>query len=101
LQEAPTVLVVGSHPQVLDHVVRSLRNAGYDAVGRIGLEEATEVMEQRDVDAMIVGGPSAHAVRDELVKRLRARHPYARIILPGDPLEAVTAVEEAFGADVN
>ncbi len=101
MQDAPMVLVVGSHPVMLEHAVQSLRAAGYDAVGRIGLAAATALMDERAIDALIVGGPAAHAVQDELVSRLRARHPYARVIDPRGPGGVVEAVEDAFGADAN
>jgi NAD(P)-dependent dehydrogenase (short-subunit alcohol dehydrogenase family) len=97
-----TVLVVGSHPGVTRYVAQSLRALGWTAVSALGAEAGLRALaEMQEVDAMVVGGPEALAARDKLEERLRAREPYAPVIVPSSPDEVGRELEEAFGTEVH
>lgn len=95
-----TVLVFGSHPDVVVYVVRSLRDAGYHVLSSLTRADTLRHLERASVDAMILGGPTAHQARDEVVAALRARAPWAPVFFPRHPDEALELVEQAFSRDV-
>lgn len=96
-----TVLVYGSHPEVTAYVAHSLRRAGYSVLASLRREETLRILEEQPVDALVIGGPSAHVHRAEVVAALRAHHPWAPVVLPRDPDDALEQVQRHFTSDAS
>jgi hypothetical protein len=96
--ELARVVVVGSHPVVLEYVSQCLVDAGFRTVACLGADEGAAALENAGaVDAIVLGGPSALAGRDRLLQLLKRNHPFARIIIPERPDEVVERVIASFG----
>lgn len=96
-----TILVVGSHPVVTRHVTQALEAEGWQAIGAVGPQAGMRAIAQHDVDAMVVGGPTALAERNRLESRLRERNRWAPVVVPEGLEDVVGAVERAFGGDAH
>lgn len=97
-----TVLVVGSDPDITQHVTESLRAQGWSAVSAVGPREGlSQLARLPEVDAMVVGGPEALAARSRLTAKLHARNPYARVVVPTSPDRVGAQLLEAFGGDAH
>ena len=91
-----TVLVYGSHPQILGYVAAQLHAAGYDVVPSLDRETTIAAIEERHVDVLVLGGPSAHEHREEVVTALLTRQPWAGLVFPGHPDDVLERVAEHF-----
>jgi DNA-binding NtrC family response regulator len=96
-----TILVVGSHPVVTRHVTEALRAEGWQAIPAVGAQAGLRAIAQHDVDAMVVGGPTALAERNRLESRLRERNRWAPVVVPDGVEDAVAAVERAFAGEAH
>ncbi|MES2640888.1 MAG: hypothetical protein V4850_15470 [Myxococcota bacterium] len=96
-----TILVVGSHPVVTRHVTEALRAEGWQAIAAVGPQAGMRAIAQHDVDAMVVGGPTALAERNRLESRLRERNRWAPVVIPDGLEDVVEAVQRAFGGDAH
>lgn len=97
--ELARVVVVGSHPVVLEYVSQSLVEAGSRTVACLGPDEGAAALNRHEsVDAIVIGGPLALAGRDRLLGLLRDRHPHARVIIPDRPDEVVDRLLASFEA---
>jgi DNA-binding NtrC family response regulator len=96
-----TILVFGSHPEVLAFVVEVLRRAGYGVRPSLTREDTLAILARESIDALVLGGPTAHAAADEVIAALKARHPYAAVLYPSSPEDVLVQVNRCFAEDVS
>lgn len=98
----PVVLLVGSHPDMTRHVAANLRLEGWEVHAAVGPQEGIKALETLpEIDAMVIGGPAAYAARTKLTSRLRAKHPYAPVVVPTSANGIGAQLVEAFGGDAH
>lgn len=91
-----TILVFGSHRDVLGYVIRALTAAGYETLQSLARDETLALIESRHIDVLVLGGPTAHQAKDVVVGALKRKHPWAPVILPEDPDDVLVQVERHF-----
>jgi hypothetical protein len=97
-----TILLVGSHPEMTAHVATLLRSQGWDVVSAVGAEAGLKTLDgMTEVDALIVGGPAAYSARDRLSARVRARNPYAPVVVPRSIEGLGQQLFDAFGGEAH
>ncbi|MCU0329672.1 MAG: hypothetical protein MUC47_01690 [Candidatus Kapabacteria bacterium] len=73
------VLVIGEHPQMLGHVIASLRHAGHDARGLVGSRAALTELRlsglPSSTDVVVIGGPVPPDLFNALVHEVRRSSP--------------------------
>lgn len=95
-----TILLVGSRPDMTQHVAARLRSEGWEVVPAVGPDEGIRALERLpEVDAMIVGGPAAWAARGRLAARLHQRNPFAPVVFPASIDGLGKQLLEAFGGE--
>lgn len=99
--ESVTILVFGSHPDITEYVARSLKRAGYRVLPSLTREDTLRHITQDSVDAMVLGGPTAHEAADEVIAALKGRWPWAPVLYPTSPDEVLELVKRQFTEDVS
>lgn len=94
-----TVLLYGSKPEIVRYISRRLSTAGYQVLPTLERDETLQAIATQDVDALVIGGPRAHEHREDVLKALRERHPFAPVFFPDHPDDVVELVDETFTAD--
>jgi DNA-binding NtrC family response regulator len=98
--ESVTILVFGSHPEITRYVTRSLKRAGYRVLPSLTREDTLRHIEESSVDAMVLGGPTAHDAADEVIAALKGRWPWAPVLYPTSPDDVLELVKRQFTEDV-
>ena len=97
-----TVLLIGSRADMTQHVAAALRSEGWDVVPVVGPEDGLKAIDRTpQVDALVVGGPTAFAARARLEARLHERHPYATVVFPSSVDGIGKDLERAFGGEAH
>lgn len=91
-----TVLVFGSHRDVTTWVVHHLEAAGYDVVSTLDADGALRCLDERHVDVLVLGGPTAWRARDVVLARKTARAPWAPVVFPTSPDDVLVQVNRHF-----
>jgi len=93
----PLVVVLGKHEYIMENAERLLRNAGFDTVGFISLEETMNHIRANAVDGMLIGGGVDPHDRLALVKMIKEEFPNVKVIEHfGGPATIVPEVQQAF-----
>jgi DNA-binding NtrC family response regulator len=91
-----TILVFGSQVELTTLVVRQLEAAGYEVVPVLKAADALQVLEERHVDVLVLGGPTAWRARDQVFASLVRKAPWAPVILPRSPGDVLVQIERHF-----
>ncbi len=74
------MLVVDDEPLVRAFAERTLRRAGYRVLVAADGREATDIASEQPIDLVLTDVVMPHMRGEEVVARIRARHPEVRVI---------------------
>ncbi len=89
------ILILGRHAEMLDIVLKQVKQQGYNATGTLTNEKALKAVKSNQFDAVILGGGVDLLSRQTLKQEFLSFQPGIRII-EAHPQNILTTLSEAF-----